>query len=79
MNTNDVIENTNNRVIQQLDDGINLWFCLADDFDGEQINNEMIELNENYCGACVIIAGVSESLLKYLVSLIRQKLNWRRW
>lgn len=68
MNTNDVIENTNNRVIQQLDDGINLWFCLADDFDGEQINNEMIELNENYCGACVIIAGVSESLLKYLVS-----------
>ena len=68
MNTNDIIENISNRVIQQLDEGVNLWFCLADDFDGEQIKKDIIELDEKFSGACVIIAGVSESLLKYLVT-----------
>lgn len=68
MNTNDVIENVNSRVIQQLDDGVNLWFCVADSFAGEQIKKDIEELNEKFSGAYVMIAGVSESLLKYLVS-----------
>ncbi len=67
METKDcLVDDSENKVLQQLVTGVNLWVCLASDFDNELINQELVQLDKTVCDARVLVAGMSASLIKYL-------------